>query len=145
MQDLLNEEEFAPRYDPWKGFYRFYGIAVAQLPILFGICVIGLELLPDAFSYFIAVAMLVPVVTACWMFLRKKENRNLNLGTLVYAISGLLLSYYIPIMAAMLIIDGSLDSEMFLVGFICHFVLSLAAVIVFKEVLLPWGDRKNKR
>lgn len=145
MQDLLKEDEFAPRYDPWKSFYRFYGIALLQLPILFGICVAGLELLPDAFGYFIAAGMLAPVVTACWMFLHRTGNRNLSLGTLVYAISGLLLSYYIPIMAAMIIMDGSLDSVMFVVGFICHFVLSLAAVIVIKEVVLPWRDRKNKR
>ena len=145
MQDLLNEKEFAPKYDPWKNFYRFYGIALLQLPVLVGVCVIGVELLPDAFGYFLAVAMLAPVVTAGWMFLYKKENREVPFGTMVYAVSGLLLSYYIPVMAAMLIMEGAIDSGLILVCFICHFLLSLAAVIVFKEVVLPWRDKKNKR
>ena len=37
MQDLLNEKEFAPKYDPWKSIYRFYGIALLQLPVLIGL------------------------------------------------------------------------------------------------------------
>lgn len=144
MQDLLNEKEFAPKYDPWKSFYRFYGIAVAQLPVLAGVCIALMIVLPDGFALCLCIAAIAPVATACWMFLYKKENRKLGLGTLVYALSGLLLSYYIPVMAVMLIINGTVDSVMILIGFVCHFLLSLAAVIVCKEVILPWREKKNK-
>ena len=62
-----------------------------------------------------------------------------------YAISGLLLTYYIPVFALVLIFSGKVMlSALVLMFFIFHMLATLIAVIVVKEVLRPLRDRKNK-
>ena len=144
MQDLLNEKEFAPKYDPWKSFYRFYGIALLQLPVLIGLSEIFKKFLHEFYFVFSGFALVAPIVTACLMF-RKKENSKVGFRTMFYAISGLLLTYYIPVFALVLIFSGKVMlSALVLMFFIFHMLAALIAVIVVKEVLRPLRDRKNK-
>lgn len=146
MQDLLNEKEFAPKYDPWKSFYRFYGIALLQLPLLIGLSEIFKRLLHEFVFIFSGFALVAPIVTACLMFAYKKENGKVGFRTMFYAISGLLLTYYIPVLALVLIFSDDAIASAFVMGlFVFHLFATVIAVIVVKEVLLPLRDRKNKR
>ena len=146
MQDLLNEKEFAPQYDPWKSFYRFYGIALLQLPFLIGLVEIFKKFLHGLTFVATGFAFVMPIVTACLMFAYKKENSKVGFRTMFYAISGLLLTYYIPILALVIFFSNDAIASAFVMGlFVFHLFATVIAVIVVKEVVLPWRDRKNKR
>lgn len=95
MHDLLNEDDFIkPLYNPWPLFRRFYLFAVVQVIVMQAIISFifkGLTLLPLILLY-----LLLPLITAVWMFTANTKNFLLERKTKVLAIFLLLLCFIIP-------------------------------------------------
>ena len=134
MKDLLDEDELKP-YDPWDSFYRYYIIAFLQLPVLGALAAVVAFVLYRGWEILAAVWVALPVAMSCLMLLHRKKNRLVKAGQLAYAISGLHLVYYIPLVFVIKFFDIPVGSDFLILMFAGHNLLSVAAVFMLRAVL----------
>ena len=95
MQDLLKEEEFLkPKYNPWRLFVKFYGIAIVQVMLLQVVTSFWLTDLNGVVLFLIF--LLLPLLMAVVMFTSDSNNFFIERKVKVLALIGFALSYTIP-------------------------------------------------
>lgn len=95
MQDLLKEEEFLkPKYNPWRLFVKFYGIAIVQVMLLQVITSFWLTDLNGVVLFLIF--LLLPLLMAVVMFTSDSNNFFIERKIKILALTGFALSYTIP-------------------------------------------------
>lgn len=123
MQDLLNEKEFLQqRYNPWKVFYIFYGIAFIQVILFTTIGLIADEHMEKA----LIAAVLLPNITGLSMFFFNKKIALLSLKTIAIATVILFSIYYVPIISFAIIGEGTLIDIILVVAFaVVNYIICL--------------------
>ena len=95
MQDLLKEEEFLkPKYNPWRLFLKFYGIAIVQVVLLQVVTSFWLTDLNGVVLFLIF--LLLPLLMAVVMFTSDSNNFFIERKVKILALTGFALSYTIP-------------------------------------------------
>lgn len=95
MQDLLKEEEFLkPKYNPWRLFVKFYGIAIVQVMLLQVVTSFWLTDLNGVVLFLIF--LMLPLLMAVVMFTSDSNNFFIERKVKVLALTGFALSYTIP-------------------------------------------------